>query len=170
MPRMAGPRTRPSPARPAGGLPGDASARGAGRQPHHTPAPPKTSHGKCGQMRGTRSGQQGAVGKALASRCCGCSRFGVVLPSVVVLLQDGSNQDRHGGLSLRNGASSAGSIALSFVERHPPYPPLSGGQEKSKPSSARRGRIAFFTPLTRGSRGVGFPVGEGCLLYPLRKP
>jgi len=30
----------------------------------------------------------------------------------VVLLQDGSNRDRHGGLSLRGGASSVGWIAL----------------------------------------------------------
>ena len=56
-PGEADPPARSSPARPAGGPSGDASARGAsnsrvaGRQPHHTRAPPKAAHAKCGQMR-----------------------------------------------------------------------------------------------------------------------
>ena len=36
---------------------------------------------------------------------------------------------------------------------NPPYPPLSGGQEKSKPPQPGRGALPFYTPLTRGGRG-----------------
>ncbi len=76
--------------------------------------------------------------------------MGLSLPSVVVLLQDGSNQDRHGGLSLRGGASSVGSIAPSFVEKHPPYPPLTGGYKKAMRTRRAERILLFLAPLTRG--------------------
>ena len=39
---------------------------------------------------------------------------------------------------------------------NPPYPPLSGGQEKAKPPQFGGNASPFYTPLTRGGRG-------GCL-------
>ena len=46
------------------------------------------------------------------------------------------------------------------LKTNPPYPPLSGGQEKTKVLYRRRAS-PFHTPLTRGGRG-------GCL-YPLMR-
>ena len=42
---------------------------------------------------------------------------------------------------------------------NPPYPPLSGGQEKAKPPLSGGGASPFYTPLTRGVGGVRFQGG-----------
>ncbi len=44
---------------------------------------------------------------------------------------------------------------------NPPYPPLSGGQEKANPSQPGGSALPFYTPLIRGGRG-------GCLCPLLR--
>ena len=43
---------------------------------------------------------------------------------------------------------------------NPPFPPLSGGQEKAKPSQSGGGASPFYTPLTRGGRGGWFSTKE----------
>ena len=43
---------------------------------------------------------------------------------------------------------------------NPPYPPLSGGQEKAKPSQPGGNASPFYTPLTRGGRGGWFLTRE----------
>ncbi len=43
---------------------------------------------------------------------------------------------------------------------NPPYPPLSGGQEKAKPPQPGGGASPFYTPLTRGGRGGCFCSGQ----------
>ena len=49
----------------------------------------------------------------------------------------------------------------------PPYPPLSGGQEKAKPPLPGGGALPFYTPLTRGGRG-GCSLDNGFFNRPLR--
>ena len=52
---------------------------------------------------------------------------------------------RRGGCPLRSSSLDS--------KTNPPYPPLTGGQEKSKPPQPGRGALPFYTPLTRGGRG-----------------
>ena len=55
---------------------------------------------------------------------------------------------------------------------NPPYPPLSGGQEKAKPPQPGGGESPFYTPLTRGGRGGCFSWREPApppfgIIYPV---
>jgi len=55
---------------------------------------------------------------------------------------------------------------LRGSQGNPPYPPLSGGQEKAKPlypagEHPGGGISPFYTPLTRGGRGGFSDEGDG---------
>ena len=117
----------------------------------------------------------GPVEKPLVSRCCGCSRdnpLGLSCPPWLSFCR--MVRIRTGTEACPYGAAPPRSVRLPpyLLKGNPPYPPLSGGQEKSKPPQPGESASPFFTPLTRGGRGGCFQRGRSGVrakaAFPLR--
>ncbi len=73
------------------------------------------------------------------------------------------NRETHGKCGQLRGKRERGGLLKRATplrgkphKGNPPYPPLSGGQEKAKPPLPGGGASPFYTPLTRGGRGGCF--------------